>query len=162
LRAQLRDAIASIRTLVHGLRPPAIDELGLVTALQERARQHSAGDLIVTTDLPETLPSLPAAIEVAVYRIIEEALANVANHAGARSCVVRITAGESLDLTVEDDGIGFPEDARSGVGLLSMRERAEELGGAFAIEPRSGGGTRIAVQFPLARRVATTGDGASG
>jgi signal transduction histidine kinase len=148
LRAQLRAAIASIRTLVHGLRPPAIDELGLLVALRERARQYSAEGLVVETDLPDTLPALPAAVEVAVYRIVEEALANVARHADARWCVVRLAAGDVVVLSIEDDGRGIDPFARAGVGLLSMRERAEEVGGSCAIGPRAGSGTRISVQLP--------------
>ena len=149
LRSQLRAAIASIRNLVHGLRPPAIDELGLLLAVRERVRQYDSALLLVTTDFPDSLPPLTAATEVAVYRIVEEALANVVNHAAARTGVVRLAVGETLMLTIADDGVGIAATARSGVGLLSMRERAAELGGHCRIEPRAGGGTQIVVDLPL-------------
>ncbi len=151
LRAQLRAAIASIRTLVHGLRPPAIDDLGLLVAVQERARRYGVDGLVVETDLPETLPSLSAAVEVAVYRIVEEALANVVTHAQARRCVVRLVAGEMLQLTIEDDGTGIDPRASAGVGLLSMRERAEEVGGRCTVGPRANGGTQVRVELPVER-----------
>jgi signal transduction histidine kinase len=163
LRAELKAAVADIRRLVHGLRPPALDELGLVGALRQRAATygaggiHQAGDtregdppLVVTLHAPDPLPPLPAAIEVAVYRIVDEALANVARHAAAGSCVVRLEAGDDLCVTVEDDGIGIISRRPSGVGLLSMRERAEELGGRFNIGPCADGtGTRLEVRLPL-------------
>lgn len=148
LRAQLRDAIASIRTLVHGLRPPAVDELGLRTALTERTRQYSADGLNITAELPETLPELPAAVEVAIYRIVEEALTNVAKHAHARNCRVRLTLNGAVELSIEDDGDGITPEATGGVGLGSMRERAEELGGTCVISPSETGGTVVAVRLP--------------
>jgi signal transduction histidine kinase len=151
LREQLRAAIASIRTLVHGLRPPAIDELGLVTALRERARQYNGDGLVVETTLPARLPELPAAIEVAMYRIVEEALANVVKHAAASWCSVRLVAGEAIDLCIEDNGVGIRPAARAGIGLQSMRERAAELGGTCLIDPRPDGGTVVQVRLPLAK-----------
>jgi signal transduction histidine kinase len=164
LRTELRSAVADIRRLVHGLRPPALDELGLIGALRERAARYETGGdfqtpegelageaaLAVTVTAEPDLPSLPAAVEVAVYRITEEAVANVARHASARSCQVRLEAADWLTLTVEDDGIGLSPDRGVGVGLLSMRERAAELGGRFAIGSRMDGpGTRLVVQLPL-------------
>jgi signal transduction histidine kinase len=150
LRAQLKDAIASIRTLVHSLRPPAIDELGLLTALRERARQFNSAELEIDVRLPEQLPELSAAVEVALYRIVEEALTNVTKHAHARHCVVRLAVGATVQLTVDDDGRGIGAGAGLGVGLGSMRERAEELGGVCAIEPAVGGGTSVSVRLPRA------------
>jgi signal transduction histidine kinase len=164
LRSELKSAVGDIRRLVHGLRPPALDELGLVGALRERAARYEAGGvfhtaegeclgdaaLAVTVITPQELPSLPAAVEVAVYRITEEAVANVAQHASARTCQLRLEASDWLMLTVEDDGTGIGPDRGVGVGLLSMRERAEELGGHFAIERRKDGpGTRLTVRLPL-------------
>lgn len=149
LRFQLRAAITSIRALVHDLRPPAIDELGLLVAIQERVRRYRVDGLVIETQLPETLPTLPAAVEVAVYRIIEEALANVVTHARAQRCVVHLAVADSLALTIDDDGTGIDPRARAGVGLLSMRERAEEVGGLCVIEPRPDGGTCVGVTLPL-------------
>ncbi len=152
LRGQLRTAITSIRSLVHGLRPLTIDELGLLVALRERIRQFSASEIALQVDLPATLRSLPAAVEVAVYRVTEEALTNVVTHARARSSLVRLSVfGTSLVLTIEDDGIGMTTSglSSSGVGLHSMRERAEELGGSFIASERPGGGTRVEARFPI-------------
>jgi signal transduction histidine kinase len=89
-------------------------------------------------------------VEVAAYRIAGEALTNVVRHTEARTCVVRITLDEgTMRLEVSDDGVGIARDRGAGVGLRSMRERAEELGGACTVEPGSGGGTRVSARLPL-------------
>jgi signal transduction histidine kinase len=164
IRAELKSAIGDIRRLVHGLRPPALDELGLVGALRQRALQYGAGGMYQTPDgaqagdphlsvsviAPADLPPLPAAVEVAAYRIAEEALANVTRHASARSCVVRIEATDRLVVTISDDGGGIHSGRVAGVGLISMRERAEELGGSITIGSNpSESGTRIIAHLPL-------------
>jgi len=152
LRTELKTAIADIRRLVHGLRPPALDELGLVGALQQLAERIGSenGGVAVVVDAAEDLPALPAAVEVAAYRIVSEALTNVVRHAGARGCTVRLTAGPDL-LTVEvaDDGAGLPASPAPGVGISSMRERAAEMGGRFSVESRPDGGTRVLARLPL-------------
>jgi signal transduction histidine kinase len=97
------------------------------------------------------LPPLPAAVEVAAYRIVLEALSNVVRHARARNCIVSLTLDEvagTLCLEVEDDGRGMGEDRGTGVGLSSMRERAAELGGTLAIEAMSPSGTRVRARLP--------------
>ena len=93
--------------------------------------------------------SIPAAVEVAAYRIIEEALTNVARHAHARTCAVRLTLTDALEVEIVDDGIGLPTVRRAGVGLLSIRERAAELGGACALEVLGESGTRVYARLPL-------------
>ena len=154
LAKRTQDATADIRRLVYGLRPPTLDELGLVSALREGAAQYSQQGLNgvrITIDAPENLPPLPAAVEVAVYRITQEALTNVVRHAEARICSVRLTLDEQtgwLCLEIQDDGRGLSSTRRTGVGLNSMRERAEELGGTWTIESLSTGGTRILVRIP--------------
>lgn len=170
LRGELKAAIGDIRRLVHGLRPPALDELGLVAALRQRAARYGAGGvyetpageragdprLAVTVVAANDPPGLPAAVEVAVYRIVDEALANVAKHAAARSCRVSLSVTDRVQLTIEDDGVGLGPERGVGVGLRSMRERAEELGGTFAIEGRADGpGTRLVVRLPLPARAAS-------
>ncbi|HUR09464.1 MAG TPA: histidine kinase [Nonomuraea sp.] len=149
LRSELTAAIADIRRLVYGLRPPALDELGLVGALRHQAEQMS---LTVGIHAPDDLSALPAAVEVAAYRIVAEALANVARHAGASSAQVDLTIGDRLHIEVRDDGGDGNGDGggwRPGVGLRSMRERAEELGGTCRIGPGPGGG-RVVALIPLA------------
>jgi two-component system NarL family sensor kinase len=92
---------------------------------------------------------LPAAVEVAAYRIAAEAINNAARHAHASNCRVRISAGESLEVEVVDDGFGWSDGARAGVGLTSMRERAEELGGRLVVSTVSGGGSSVLASIPL-------------
>jgi len=154
LAKRTQDATADIRRLVYGLRPPTLDELGLVSALREGAGQYSQQGLNgvrITIDAPENLPPLPAAVEVAVYRITQEALTNVVRHAEAQICNVSITLDEQtgwLSLEIQDNGRGLSSTRRTGVGLNSMRERSEELGGTWMIEPLSTRGTRILVRIP--------------
>jgi signal transduction histidine kinase len=151
VKAQTQVTVADIRRLVYELRPPALDELGLVGAL--RAHIQSLPPVAaprVTVEAPPDLPPLSAAVEVAAYRIALEALTNVLRHARARTCQLRlaVTAGR-LSLTIADDGIGHPPEARDGMGLTSMRERASELGGAFWIDAQPGG-TRVYAELPIA------------
>jgi signal transduction histidine kinase len=145
-------AVADIRRLVYALRPPALDELGLLGALRQLTNGTPAlpsEGLGVTLEATDP-PPLPAAVEVAAYRIAQEAFTNVIRHAHAHTCTVRLQlAGATLRLTIEDDGMGLSGDRPPGIGLTSMRERAEELGGTFVIEPRSGGGTSVQVVLPL-------------
>jgi two-component system, NarL family, sensor kinase len=105
--------------------------------------------LTVGVDAPAELPPLPAAVEVAAYRIATEALANVVRHAQARTCTVRLALDGALQLEVSDDGQGLPVGYRAGVGLTSMRERAAELNGTCTIQPAEGRGTRVHARLPL-------------
>jgi signal transduction histidine kinase len=150
LYAEIRGTIGEIRRLVYGLRPPSLDELGLVGAVREAARQQSRpGQLEIGVQANGDLTTLPAAVEVAVYRIVAEALTNVNRHSTARNCTIRLTRTDSLELDVADDGVGMAPERPSGVGLVAMRERAAELGGSFAIANRPGMGTRLTVRLPL-------------
>lgn len=144
------EVIDEIRRIVHDLRPPALDDLGLVRALQQQADRLTGAGLTVEVegDLPRDLP--PAA-EVAAYRIASEALTNARRHSGASRVLVRLEHDERmLRLTVRDDGTGIPADAVGGVGLGSLRERAAELGGTLEITAAEGGGTLVAAALPLA------------
>ena len=151
LKKQTQGAVADIRRLVYELRPPSLDELGLVSALREQAEQYTDDGLNITIDAPEPLPALAAAVEVATYRIVQEAMINVVHHAQARTCTIRFALDHGLEVEVCDDGRGILAGHRAGVGLTSIRERAAELGGTCEIEPRPGGGTRLHVQLPLAK-----------
>jgi len=153
---QNKSTVADIRRLVYGLRPPALDELGLVAAI----RDHVAGMdgkstlQIEITEPSEGLPPLSAAVEVAAYRIVLEALTNVIRHAQAKYCAIRFSvshngASDVLQIEIRDDGKGMPEAHRAGVGMRSMRERAEEIGGACVIESGARQGTCISVKVPL-------------
>lgn len=143
---QAQSALTDIRRLVYGLRPPALDELGLVGALEQAVRPQQ---MEVAIEAPPSLPTLPAAVEVAAYRIVQEALKNAMEHGRAKRCVVCLTLDGNLRLTIRDDGQGLQDVVTAGVGLVSMRERAEELGGTFFIRPRQEGGTEVAVSLPL-------------
>jgi signal transduction histidine kinase len=151
-RAEIQAAVADVRRLVYDLRPPALDELGLAGALREQAERLGGGSpaLHVDVEAPEDLDGLAAAVEVAAYRIALEAMTNAARHAHARNCVVRISVDGVLELEISDDGHGLPRDCRAGVGLASMHERAEELGGACEVERAGARGTRVRARLPLA------------
>ncbi len=143
-----QSTLAEIRRIVYALRPPALDDLGLLSAVQEQARKFSSNDLNIVVETPESLPILPAAVEVATYRIIQEALTNVTRHARAQTCKVSLSVNGHVDITVEDDGIGIPTSHQSGVGLKSIYERVDELGGSCQIESNPQMGTRIKVSLP--------------
>ncbi len=100
-------------------------------------------------EAPEELPPLPAAVEVAVYRITQEALTNVVRHAQAKTCLVRLAVKEDVTLDISDDGVGIPGERTAGVGLSSMQERVAELGGRFVVRSVPEGGTRVLVRLPL-------------
>jgi signal transduction histidine kinase len=144
----LQTAVGDIRAMVDELRPPALDELGLVQALRERASELGQA-VAVEVVAPDVLPPLPAAVEVATYRICQEALMNVLKHSGAPTARVRLGTTDGLTLVVEDDGVGIHGRGSTGVGLGSMRERAAELGGECTIDENPGGGTRVSARFPL-------------
>ena len=147
LGEQVRAAIEDVRRLVYGLRPPALDELGLVGALRRYAGQFTGLDL--TVEAPQPMPELSAAVEVTAFRIATEALANVVRHSGGGRAVVSVLpAGEHLRLSVTDDGPAR-EAWRPGVGLRSIAERAAELGGEASAGPTDGGGRVLAV-LPMA------------
>jgi two-component system, NarL family, sensor kinase len=152
LKAETQRAVTDVRRIVYGLRPPALDDFGLIGSLREEVGrlQYEAPALTVTLDAPDSeLPDLPAAAEVACYRIVTEALTNITRHALATKCSVRIRLDDNyLDVVVSDDGVGMPEGWRAGVGIASMRERVAELGGELVIEPALPHGTRINARMP--------------
>jgi signal transduction histidine kinase len=149
LRADMRGTVLEVRRVVEGLRPPALDELGLAGALRQITQRMTAGTGLVVEVEVALLPQLPAAMEVATFRIVAEAVANVARHAHASSCHVVIeAAGGSLRATIADDGRGLPSaPPAGGHGLQTMRERAEELRGRLHV--LSAGGTTIVAEIPL-------------
>lgn len=147
---EVRSTVRSVRALVEGLRPAALDQLGLVGAVQELARRLDAPGLSIEVVGEGALEDLPAAVEVGAYRIVGEALTNVVRHSGASSCQVRLhRAGEQLEVVVDDDGRGLG-GAPAGVGRRSMAERAAELGGRCAVAPGPDGGTRVRARLPVA------------
>lgn len=153
LKGQVKETIAEIRRLVYDLRPPVLDEFGLVSAIREHIAPYTGpGGLQVRFDVPESLPALPAAVEVAAYRIALEAFTNTIKHAQASRCTIQILVNEeALILEVSDDGSGVLDVILPGVGMSSMRERARELGGECLVERISSGGTRVRASLPISR-----------
>ena len=149
VKAESQNVLAEIRRVVDGLRPSTLDQLGLVSALRQFAEQGGIGHPQITVTAPERLPWLPAAVEVAAYHIATEALTNAVRHARARHCAVRLEVNGDLYLEIRDDGQGLPDDYEPGVGLESMRERAQELRGRFDINSKPGRGTVVTVRLPL-------------
>jgi two-component system NarL family sensor kinase len=145
-------SLEEVRRIARGLRPPALDELGLPEALRDAAHQCASSRLAVEVDVTD-IDSTPTAVETAAYRVAREALANVVRHADARWCAVRLhrDAYGAVVLEIEDDGKGIVPGTPFGVGFNSMRERPAEVGGQCVIEGRPGGGTRVTAVFPLGR-----------
>lgn len=156
VREQMKETIDSVRRLAYALRPPVLDQFGLVAAIREHALQHARSQglhqglgLQVIIDAPEQMPPLPAAVEVAAFYIAVEAITNVVRHAHAQQCRLRLSVSDELELEIVDDGTGVPAHVRSGVGLQSMRERAAELGGVCTIEAGPTRGTCVCARLPL-------------
>jgi signal transduction histidine kinase len=144
--------VADVRRLVYGLRPPTLDQEGLTAALRDFVgRLGDQGAPVVELELPTALPRLGPAVEVAAYRIVTEALANVVRHSSAASARARLwVEDDALHLEVGDDG-ATQDGWVPGVGLTSMRERTEELGGGFAATGSARGGL-VAAWLPLTAR----------
>ena len=146
LRGGIQDTVLDVRRIVEGLRPAALDDLGLVEAVRQLAAHVGPAVSLSADDLPR----LPAAVELAAYRIVQEALANAARHARAGRVCVGLALGEGgLVVTVADDGTGVVVPRADGVGLGSMRERAEEIGGSFALTATPERGTTVTATLPV-------------
>jgi signal transduction histidine kinase len=158
------DALGDVRRVAYGLRPPALDDLGLTAALRQQVARigtESGLDVAVRSELGTH--ALPAAVEVAAYRVATEALNNTVRHARARSAALELsiespTPDEPAYLHVAfcDDGVGLPEQISMGVGLHSMRERVDELDGTLKFEAVEPHGTRVLARWPLPAAAAAT------
>ncbi|MFH8468012.1 sensor histidine kinase [Streptomyces sp. NPDC017991] len=150
IRTEVSNAVVEVRRLVDALPPAAVASLGLVEALRDHARfvpPPTAVEIVAYA-----LPALPSAVESAVYRIVTEAMTNVVRHAGARHARVTLSGGpRSLLVTIADDGRGTAR-APAGVGLTSIRHRAEAAGGTLSIRTVRGSGTEVRVRLPLPPR----------
>ncbi len=146
---QLNETTADIRRLVYDLRPPLLDELGLVAAIRNHPSSLHSVDVEV---IPDQIPPLPAAVEVALYRIATEAIHNTIRHSGGQHCRVAICVEDAaVHLTIADDGRGLPEPLIAGVGVSAIRERASEVGGTVDWVTNSDGGVTVATDIPLDR-----------
>lgn len=152
-KALAEQALRTVRDLAMGLRPAMLDDLGLVPALQWQGRDHSRRTGIpVSLEVEGALDELPEEYLTCVYRIVQEALTNIAKHASARTILVGVAAlGNALSVSVQDDGVGFDAQTptRGGLGLLGMAERVKKLGGTFEVVSHPGHGTAIMAQLPL-------------
>jgi signal transduction histidine kinase len=149
LKKQIQTAIADVRRLVYELQPPILEELGLIAALEEKARQIGQSSELLVTVSAAPLPPLSAAVESALYRIALEALANTIRHGQASKCSIRLTLNGDLRLEVTDNGRGLPTNLRYGIGIKSMLNRAEELGGTCTVENVPEGGLQVVAKLPL-------------
>ena len=153
MRTEIAGAVEDVRRIIDELRPAALEDVGLVQALRERAASlaaRSSSGLMVEFRVDEPMPGLPEQVEIAAFRIAEEAMTNVLRHAHASRCEVRLEVADALVVSVSDDGVGLPGQTRpDGVGLTSMRQRAAELGGCCTVEPALPSGVIVSARFPL-------------
>lgn len=164
LKEQNQQVVADIRRLVDELRPAALDQLGLAAALAAHAGQlqHNGGPTVEVEVRPDPLPDLPAAVEVAAYRIAREAVTNVVRHAQASRCEAHVEVdGSTLAVVIADDGVGVEQPVTPGVGLTSMRARAEELGGSLVVTSAEGG-THVRATLPISGWVEPRANGQHG
>jgi signal transduction histidine kinase len=150
LRDELRATVLEVRRVVEGLRPPALDELGLAGALSQVTQRLTAGTTIDVRLHVDDLPPLAAATEVAAFRIVTEAVTNTVRHSNASTCRATIEAVNGhLTVMITDNGHGFPRQPTptGGNGLQTMRERAEELGGRLDVAADDG--VTITAELPL-------------
>ncbi|GAB7003041.1 hypothetical protein JCM18899A_05120 [Nocardioides sp. AN3] len=155
IRDETKATIVEVRRVVDGLRPPAIDEVGLTGAIRQRAASLSTDRLVFEVSCPSSAPPVPAAVEVAALRIASEAMTNVIKHAGASRCRVELTVDGTLELTISDNGRGLEHPRPDRVGWASMAERAAELGGSCTISERAEGGVVVHAVLPLHDETAT-------
>jgi signal transduction histidine kinase len=150
IRAQTTEAIGEVRRIVRDLRPPSLDTLGLIPAIRQHA--DTLHPLRVRLDCPDPMPPLPAALDVALYRIATEALTNIVRHAPtATTATVELThSADRLTLTVADNAVNGTQPWAPGVGLTSMTARAAELGGRLTATPTPAGG-RVEASLPCGR-----------
>lgn len=150
IHAEVGSALEEVRRIIDDLKPVALDDADLATALRHRIDQLNATGMVdAALDVPASrIGDIPESVASAAYRIVDEALTNVVRHASARHCRLRIDVGDQLGLTITDDGVGPGTGRADGVGLTSMRERAERLGGAFAISAGNPG-TIVTARIPL-------------
>lgn len=147
-KALIQETLKDIRLLIYELRPPSLDDLGLLKAIQAFIDQQNLDTLHVQMAADPSLVELPAAVEVAAYRITLEAITNVIRHAQATKVLISLfQRKEDLILEIHDNGRGLPEPLPAGVGITSMRERAEELGGQLVIDSQ-GSGTYLRANLP--------------
>jgi len=148
IRERLREVVGDVRAVTHGLRPPVLDHVGLAGALRRLADGYEVPECTVSVD--DSWGDLPAAVEVAAYAVASEAMSNAVRHsaAGRIHLDARVEAGH-LVVSVSDNGRGIPARTHGGLGLMSMGERSEEVGGRLDVLGRPGGGTIVRALLPV-------------
>jgi signal transduction histidine kinase len=153
MRTEVAGAVEDVRRIIEELRPAALEDVGLARALRERAASltaRSASGMVIDVSAAEPIPDLPEQVETAAFRIAEEAMTNVVRHARASWCEVRLEVDGALVVSVSDNGIGLPAQTRpDGIGLASMRQRADDLGGCCIVSPAAPSGVIVQAWLPL-------------
>lgn len=150
IKSAAESAVKSIRDMALLLRPPMLDDLGLVAALEWQGREISRrGDMEVDVSSENVSEQLPDDVKVCIYRLVQEAVNNAARHSGAKHTGVSIAQNENgIRVRVNDDGHGFAAERVRGMGILGMEERVKRLGGTFQIQSTPGKGTSLTAQLP--------------
>jgi signal transduction histidine kinase len=153
LQKQMEALSEDLRHTARNLHPFTLTQLGLEPALRSYCAEFSSLKQFKVRFTARALPgTIPSAVALCVYRVVQEALGNVAKHAGAKRAVVSVSgSGGALHVDIRDNGHGFDLDQAKGkgLGLISMEERVRQLGGTFSISPRPGDGTRIEIRIPV-------------
>jgi len=150
MQMQLKETIGGLRRLVYSLRPLELDELGFALALRELQYQFINQPVRITVEVEEHLPTMSAAVEVTAYRIVQECISNAIRHSNATRCSVQTRVeGDRLIVEVSDDGVGMPAEPRAGIGLRSVKERAQEVGGSLLLRSKPNEGTSVLVTIPI-------------
>jgi signal transduction histidine kinase len=147
---ELADQAGSdVRRLVYGLHPPTLDHLGLVAALDQHVSQFGRDSGVAVQFRSDPIGATSAAVDITIFRVLQEALTNVAKHSDATAVEVTLRCTKArLCLRVDDDGTGLPAGTVDGTGLRGMRERAASIGGTLDLDERPGGGTRLELTVP--------------
>jgi signal transduction histidine kinase len=151
IKTAAESAVRSIRDMALLLRPPMLDDLGLIPALEWQARETSRrGDMEVDVQAGELPGNLPDEIKIGVYRLVQEALQNAATHAHAKTAKVSVKRdANNVVVEISDDGIGFQPERTRGMGILGMEERVRQLGGTFNLRSVPGKGTTVHAVLPI-------------
>jgi signal transduction histidine kinase len=151
IKTAAESAVRSIRDMALLLRPPMLDDLGLIPALEWQARETSRrSDMEVDVQAGELPGNLPDEVKIGVYRLVQEALQNAATHAHAKTAKVSVKhEANNVEVEISDDGIGFQPDRTRGMGILGMEERVRQLGGTFDLRSVPGKGTTVHAALPI-------------
>lgn len=151
IKVAAESAVRSIRDMALLLRPPMLDDLGLIPALEWQARETSRrGDMEVEVHAGELPDNLPDNVRIGIYRLVQEALQNAARHAHAKNAKISVKYdGEKVDVEISDNGIGFQSDRTRGMGILGMEERVRQLAGTIEVRSAPGKGATVHAVLPL-------------